>query len=81
MGGKGSAPFPPFSMFEPKIYNRDLPKILKKFYKQQPNRNFPNNADHALIDLIEWTIRIPSKSRRNVYKSSELNKKLLLLLK
>lgn len=59
-----------------KIWTRDLTKILKKVYKEA-NAVFPSNSECALIDLIEWLIRIPVKSRRIVHKSIELNKKIL----
>lgn len=59
-----------------KIWERDLEKILKKLYKKA-NAIFPESPDIALIDLIEWMMRIPSEIPRKIYKSKELERKIL----
>lgn len=58
------------------IWMRDLTKILKKVY-QEANATFPSNSERALVDLIEWLMRIPAETPRIVHKSRELNKKIL----
>jgi len=59
-----------------KIWKRDIPRLLKKFYKEA-GYQFPKKPEHSLIDLIEWLLRIPSQSPRRVYKSAELQKRIL----
>lgn len=63
-------------MNESKIWVRDLPKILKKFYRKS-STPFPINPDHSLIDLVEWLLRIPSSNPRIIIKSFELKNKIL----
>ncbi|MGZ8160033.1 MAG: hypothetical protein ACXWT4_14645 [Methylobacter sp.] len=59
-----------------KIWMRDLPLYLKKVYKSV-GQNFPLTPGLALIDLVEWLMRVPSKSPRTLYKSEELRNKIL----
>lgn len=59
-----------------KIWERDLQLILRKVYKES-NRNFPTTPFHSLVDLMEWVLRIPSQSPRNVNKSTELQERIL----
>lgn len=63
-------------MDEPKIWVRDLPKILRKVYKEI-GVPFPNKPDQALIDLAEWFMRVPTESPKIVHKSQELQRKVL----
>lgn len=63
-------------MNESKIWMRDLSLILKKAYKES-GWNFPKTPFHSLVDLVEWLLRIPSQSPRYVYKSTQLQKKIL----
>lgn len=63
-------------MNESKIWMRDLSLILIKVYKKS-GWNFPKTDIHSLVDLVEWLQRIPSQSPRNVYKSKQLQKKIL----
>lgn len=65
-------------MNESKIWERDLPIILRKIYKKCGG-NFPKIPIHSLIDLIEWLLRIPDQSPRSVYKSDQLQKRILTL--
>jgi hypothetical protein len=64
-------------MNEVKIWERDLPLILQKFYKTT-GAIFPKKSDLiSLIDLAEWLLRIPFQSSRNVHISRELQRKIL----
>lgn len=63
-------------MSESKIWMRDLPLILKKVYKKS-GRSFPETPFHGLIDLVEWALRIPSQTPRVVYKSTQLQERIL----
>ncbi len=58
------------------IWNKDLTKILKKFYKEL-NINAPCEDDHYLIDLVEWLNRIPSRHSKKVHISTKLKNKIL----
>lgn len=63
-------------MNEVRIWERDLPLILKKFYKKA-DAVFPQNPKLSLIDLTEWLLRIPFQYPRNVHISKELQRKIL----
>jgi hypothetical protein len=59
-----------------KIWQSKLPLLLKKFYNQM-GAQFPKTPNHATLDLIDWTIRVPKNTPRELYTSKELQRKLL----
>lgn len=58
------------------IFRRDLPLMLAEVYRRQ-QASLPLDAHLMLVDVVEWLLRVPSRTPRQVHISRELDGRVL----